>query len=491
MKINISEFKDKVHACWIGKNIGGTIGGPYEGAKEMLDIKGFSTPANVVLPNDDLDLQLIWMEAVKRVGPKNINATVLGEFWISYVTPYWNEYGRCKNNMIMGLIPPLSGEAFNEWKHSNGAWIRTEIWACLAPGQPDIALRYAYEDASVDHGMGEGTVAAIFTAALQSAAFVETDLRKLIEIGLSKISEESRTAKSVKCVIDCFDKGMDYVETRNKVFDMNSDLGNGWFEAPSNIAYAVLGLLWGAGDFKKSMIYAVNCGDDTDCTAGLVGSVLGIIGGTKAIPQDWIDHIGDEIVTVAIADGVLSARASTCSQLTDDIVKYAPIMLCENNANVEITECETEIDDNAYEKMYGINKENEIYYPQLPYSCRIDFNYASAIVMYDGEPSIAPNETKKIKIRFVNNIPVYGNKQYYLKFRFLPTDGFEVKGPKSMFLSRWSPFDLDFYHDKPYCEAEFEITAPDSVEAKNTVVIEAIAEGRVTPAYIPINFVGV
>ena len=39
--------------------------------------------------------------------------------------------------------------------------------------------------------------------------------------------------------------------------------------------------------------------------------------------------------------------------------------------------------------------------------------------------------------------------------------------------------------------AEFEITAPDSVEAKNTVVIEAIAEGRVTPAYIPINFVGV
>ena len=133
MKINIGEFKDKVHACWIGKNIGGTIGGPYEGAKQMLDVKGFSTPANVVLPNDDLDLQLIWMEAVKRVGPKNINATVLGEFWISYVTPYWNEYGRCKNNMIMGLVPPLSGDAFNEWKHSNGAWIRTEIWLALHP----------------------------------------------------------------------------------------------------------------------------------------------------------------------------------------------------------------------------------------------------------------------------------------------------------------------------------------------------------------------
>ena len=491
MKININEFKDKVHACWIGKNIGGTIGGPYEGAREMLDIKGFSTPANVVLPNDDLDLQLIWMEAVKRVGPKNVNATVLGEFWLSYITPYWNEYGRCKNNMRMGLIPPLSGDAFNDWKHSNGAWIRTEIWACLAPGAPDIALRYAYEDASVDHGMGEGTIAAIFTAALESAAFVENDIRKLIDIGLSKISEETRTAKSVKCVLDCFDNNVNYVETRNKIFEMNKDLGTGWFEAPSNIAYAVLGLLWGNGDFKKSMLYAVNCGDDTDCTAGLVGSILGIMGGTKAIPEDWVDHVGDKIVTIAIADGVLSARASTCSELTEDIIKYAPIMLCENNANTEITDGDTQIDENISESLYGIKKEDEVYYPKLPYSYRIDFNYASAIVIYDGEPNIAPNETKKVKVRFINNIPTYGNAIYYLKFKFLTSDGFEIKGPKSMLLSRWSPFDVDFCHDKPFCEAEFEITAPDSVEAKNTVVIEAIAEGRVTAAYIPINFVGI
>lgn len=491
MKLNINEFRDKVHACWIGKNIGGTMGGPYEGSKKMLDIKGFSTPANVVLPNDDLDLQLVWLEAVKRVGPKNVNANVLGEFWLSFITPYWNEYGRCKNNMIMGLMPPLSGDAFNDWKNSNGAWIRTEIWACLAPGAPDVALRYAYEDASVDHGMGEGTVAAIFVAALESAAFVEKDIRKLIEIGLSKISEESRTAKSIEYVLKCYDEGLDYVETRNKVFEMNSDLGNGWFEAPSNIAYAVIGLLWGEGDFKKSMIYALNCGDDTDCTAGFVGALLGIMGGTNAIPEDWREHIGDDIVTIAIADGVISNRATTCTQLTDDVIKYAPIMLCENKASVEITDGITEIEDNVCETLYGIKETDKVYYPKVPYSYRIDFNYASAIVIYDGEPSIAPNETKKIKIRFVNNIPVYGNVQYYLKFRFLPTDGFEVKGPKSMLLSRWSPFDVDFYHDKPFCEAEFEITAPDSVEAKNTVVIEAIAEGRVTAAYIPINFVGV
>ena len=59
----------------------------------------------------------------------------------------------------------MSGELFNEhWKHSNGAWIRTEIWAALYPGNVEQAIRYAFEDASVDHGFAEGSYAAIFVA---------------------------------------------------------------------------------------------------------------------------------------------------------------------------------------------------------------------------------------------------------------------------------------------------------------------------------------
>ena len=56
MKLNFNEYKDKVRACWIGKNIGGTIGGPYEGVREKLNITGFSTKPGEALPNDDLDL---------------------------------------------------------------------------------------------------------------------------------------------------------------------------------------------------------------------------------------------------------------------------------------------------------------------------------------------------------------------------------------------------------------------------------------------------
>ena len=65
MKLNFNSYKDKVYACWVGKNIGGTMGGPYEGVRKTLDIQGFATKQNEVLPNDDLDLQLIWLHAME------------------------------------------------------------------------------------------------------------------------------------------------------------------------------------------------------------------------------------------------------------------------------------------------------------------------------------------------------------------------------------------------------------------------------------------
>ena len=99
MKLSYESYKDKVYACWIGKNIGGTMGTPYEGRRELLDIKGFATKPGEVLPNDDLDLQLIWLYALENCGPFGVNAATLGEHWISFIVPHWNEYGIGKANM--------------------------------------------------------------------------------------------------------------------------------------------------------------------------------------------------------------------------------------------------------------------------------------------------------------------------------------------------------------------------------------------------------
>ena len=189
-KITKEQYYDKVRGCWLGKNIGGTLGAPFEASREVHDVEFYTHDiAKGVLPNDDLDLQLIWLNAAEKYGPA-VDSKILSEYWISCIVPNWAEYGVSKSNLRMGIAPPFSGSLNNAFKDSNGAWIRSEIWACLAPGHPEIAVRYAYEDACVDHA-DEGIYAEVFTAALESAAFVESGLYELIEIGLCKGGKDS------------------------------------------------------------------------------------------------------------------------------------------------------------------------------------------------------------------------------------------------------------------------------------------------------------
>ncbi len=318
-QINIHEFRDKVLGCWQGKNIGGTLGAPMEGTRQLGDISFYTQEtAGRPAPNDDLDLQLVWLLAVEQNGAYRLNERILGEYWMRYITGPWNEYGTAKGNIAAGLYPPLSGFCNNaEWQNSNGAWIRSEIWACLFPGAPDEAARFAWMDACVDH-CGDGIYAEIFTAALESAAFVEQDLLRLIDIALARIPDDCRIARSVKLARSCHQEGIDWRPARNRLVEESADLG--WFQAPANVGFVVLGLLYGQGDFGKSLCIAVNCGDDTDCTGTTVGAVLGILKGRSGLPQRWIEPIGNEIKTAAVSTLWLFAPA-TVEELSERIIR--------------------------------------------------------------------------------------------------------------------------------------------------------------------------
>ena len=480
IKLNSAAFRDKVYACWIGKNIGGTMGTPYEGKREYLDIHGFSTAEGVVLPNDDLDLQLVWLHAVEQLGPRAIDAATLGEFWLSFIVPHWNEYGLGKNNMTRGLLPPLSGDYENNWRDSNGAWIRTEVWACMAPGCPDIAAKYAMEDAKVDHGAGEGTFAAAFVAAMQAAAFVIPDLRKCIDIGLSKIPADSRMADSIRLVLDCYDAGKSSRETRDTVLARNADIGDGWFEAPSNVAYTVLGLLYGEGDFKRSMIEALNCGDDTDCTGATVGATLGILGGTAAIPDDWAKHIGDDIITISVNRAGTCRVPSTCTKLTDRVIEQTPHVLFANDAYVALTEGEDVIPRDAEE----IIRRSVTCASLASYTTHFEFPFALVDVTLEKAPDIEPMGQIKLKVKITNRRAVLDNKPYSLTMRWWLPDGFTAKGKQTAVLFHKNS------HNDGSCTLEYTLTAGETVAATNRCVLEIAAEGRPTLMYLPITLLG-
>ena len=479
IQLNRAELRDKIYACWLGKNIGGTLGTPFEGKQQCQDISGFNSPPGNPLPNDDLDLQLVWLKALMENGPQKLNEHILGEYWLEYISPYWNEYGVGKGNMARGLVPPLSGEYNNSmWKNSNGAWIRTEVWACLNPCLIDETMRFGYMDACVDHGLSEGTYATIFVAALESAAFIVSDIKRLIEIGLSNIPEDCRTHRFIQMAVDAYETGKTWKEAREEVTQASlADPELGWFQAPANVAYAIIGLLYGEGDFKKTLILAVNCGDDTDCTAATAGAVLGIMHGTKIIPEDWQEYIGDNIVTVAINRGEMPTVPKSCTELTDTILSMHPVML--TGKAVRSVETATEFSREDTEKFYATAFKAELA-KRAPYSFVMSFPLTTVQVAYDRAPEIQPGGEIGITVTVKNNF----RSPKHLNLRFILPEGWSVSGgTKNMVI-------VDRYQKREGTSASFILTAGETVQAKNRVILEISCEGHPDVALIPMTFLG-
>jgi ADP-ribosylglycohydrolase len=429
LNINESEFRDRVYACWLGKNIGGTLGVPFEGQTDLNNIN-FYTDLKKGEPaaNDDLDLQILWLKAMEENNGQ-VDAYTLGEYWLKYVPPVanWNEYGVGKTNMRLGIMPPLSGEYNNaKWKTSNGAWIRSEIWACLAPGNPMLAAHFAWNDACVDHGCTEGTFAEIFTASLESAAFIEKDRDKLIQFALSMIPEHCLIAAAVKTAVDAKKSGKSWQQAREEVIKVTEDLG--WFQAPRNVAFTMIGWLYGDDDFGKSICIAVNCGDDTDCTGATLGSLLGIIYGTTIIPEKWKEPIGDGIKTVAISGFEAPA---TLQILTDKTVAMQKTVAELYHSPLKVTLGKTNL-INANE-LFVINKDElSQIWRRSPYQITRNTDELSFTCDYAGTPEIKAGESKVLNISIVNRTNL--EKQISLNLKDLPGN-YSVKGlPDGLFI---------------------------------------------------------
>lgn len=500
--MNIKEYQNKVKGCWLGKNIGGTLGAPFECIRGMIDIDFYTQDmSNGAAPNDDLDLQLVWLNAAEKYG-KNVNSEILAEYWISYVTANWSEYGAGKNNAALGIMPPISGWYNNHNRHSCGAFIRSEIWACLMPGHPELAVKYAYEDASVDH-FGEGLYGELFTAAVESSAFVETDTNKLIDIGLSYIPAGCGVANAVNIARECYNNGIDYKEARKKIlcaepcsFGMycgyticepedDVPVGTLGYDAPANIGITVLGWLYGEGDFGKSICIAAGCCEDGDCTAATLGSIMGIIMGADNLPGKWVKPVGDEIKTCSLnrTEGEVLRIPETITELTSRVCRLMPVFMgeycditAENGPKIEFSEIlyNDDINDTfraAVRKRYF----NDIY-GKVPVLSKEIMALKTSVAFPDGI-NITPDIPLELEFRFENLIM----KQQWLTVRVFMPDEWECSAGKKFALN------LDQLHGGyGYEKAKITITPHNITEATTTVVFEISSNGRLSKLYLPI-----
>ncbi len=501
MELTYAAYRDKVLGCFNGKNVGGTLGAPFECRRGAFALSFYTQELHgEPFPNDDLDLQLVWLNAVERHG-RGINGTILGEYWLHYITPHWGEYGAGKNNLRAGLLPPLSGAVNNRYKDSCGCFILSEIWACLAPGHPEIAVQYAFEDGCVNHA-DEGLYAEIFCAAMESAAFAETDAHKLLDIGLSYIPADCGVARGVACVREAYRHGEDWQTARKRLMrevpgsfgalgtrreDMAPDepVGAVGWDAPSNIAIVALGLLYGEGDFGRSLCLAAGCGEDADCTAGTLGALLGILHGNRALPENWLEPLGGKIKTLCINRADLGLRIpDTIEELTGRVTRLMPVFLgqelCdttgESGYRVAMREpwelsCTPEPVNAWYRRDFADRL------AESPCTVSLDTAIFRLSLHYDGDPFIVPSGQKAFRLTVENRIQM----QQWITIRWYLPEGFAVL-PTAVLSDSLEQF---------YCEIginryDFTLLVPEHAAGVEELILSVSSLGHPTRGLLPV-----
>ncbi|MFS0726669.1 ADP-ribosylglycohydrolase family protein [Paenibacillus sp. 1P07SE] len=349
--LNEKDYYRRVYGGWLGKNIGGTLGAPVEGKKELLTLDFYPVLQDGPLENDDLDLQLVWLHALEQYGP-GLTCRELGQEWLEHVFFPFDEYGYALTNLRRGVMPPLAGAFNNPFTDCMGSPIRSEIWAMAAPGAPHVAAYYAYQDAVVDHAGGEGVYGEMLFAAIESAIFMEQDRDRLIAIGMSYLPENSRTAKAVRDLLMWHREGKDWLEARSLILEHHGR--DNFTDAPQNIAFTLLGWLYGES-FEDAILKAVNCGYDTDCTAATLGAILGMISGPEGLPERWVAPVGDRVVVSPPIKGF--PAPADLDELTTRTIRMGKQVLAAWDTGILVhPELATELDGSAAESSDAVRQ---------------------------------------------------------------------------------------------------------------------------------------
>ena len=291
MTLSYTTYHNKLRSCFLGKTVGGTLGMPYEGSLDTRAVTFYDPVPTRMVPNDDLDLQVVNLETLLRYGFP-VNRRHLGDLWRRHILDFPDEYGVAQHNTLAGLYAPLSGRYNNKFHGGMGAAIRSELWACLAPGDPNLAAALAREDACTDH-TEDGIDAAMFLAAVESLAFVERDLAALVHTGMSCISPEGRLYRALQSVLDWWDQSLDTLKIRELI--LSTYPSDNWTDVSINLAFILLAWLAGEQDFSKAICTAAGLGYDTDCTCATLGAIMGILY-PDGIERRWLEPIGEDLV---------------------------------------------------------------------------------------------------------------------------------------------------------------------------------------------------
>jgi len=301
-----TKLSDKIKGGWAGQVIGCTYGGPTEFRFNGTMIQEYqpipwydgyfkSWYDNAPGLYDDIYMDLTFVEVFENEG---LDAPALSHAKAFANADYrlWHANQAARYNILNGINPPESGHWTNN-PHADDIdfQIEADFAGLMAPGMVNSATEICDK---IGHIMnyGDGWYGGVYVAAMYSLAFVYNNVEDIVSEALKTIPEQSQFYQCINDVINWYHQYPDdwkatWFEIEKK---WSSDIGcpDGVFrafniDAKINAAYIVIGLLYGEGDFGKTVDISTRCGQDSDCNPASAGGILGVVLGYDNIPEYW------------------------------------------------------------------------------------------------------------------------------------------------------------------------------------------------------------
>jgi ADP-ribosylglycohydrolase len=322
-----NDYLERVYAGVLGKLIGVYLGRPFEGwtyqriMEDLGPIEYFvheRLNQPLVVTDDDVAGTFTFIRALEDYGIKpDLSAEEIGKAWLNYIVEersilWWGGNGNSTEhtawlNLKRGVAAPASGSIETNGSavaEQIGAQIFIDGWAMVAPRQPELAARLAGQAGKVSHD-GESVYAAMLWAAMEAEAFGSSDIDHLLDIGLNQIPRGSLIARLIADIRKWHKEHPDWRDTRQRIEEKYGyDKYPGNCHVVPNHALMVMSVLYAPRDFQKAQMIVNTSGWDTDCNAGNVGCLLGIMNGLEGLDEgpDWRGPIADRLL-ISSADG--------------------------------------------------------------------------------------------------------------------------------------------------------------------------------------------
>jgi ADP-ribosylglycohydrolase len=304
--LNKEQLKDKIMGGWAGQTIAVTFGGPYEfrfngtfiqDYQPLVWYDGYLKKTMIDNPGlyDDLYMDLTFVDVFEKYGldaPVDSFANAFAH--AGYML--WHANQAARYNLLNGIKAPQSGYWMNN-PHSDDIdyQIESDFAGLMSPAMPNTASKISDK---IGHIMnyGDGWYGGVFIGAMYTLTFTSNDIHHIVNEALKTIPPKSTY---YQCISDVIKWQKQYPNDWHQTwFELqkkwSSDVGcpDGVFDAfdidsKLNSAYVVLALLYGNGDYTKTLKIAARCGEDADCNPSTVGGVLGAMLGYKKIPAYW------------------------------------------------------------------------------------------------------------------------------------------------------------------------------------------------------------